>query len=1292
MPKSKRPTRRSRKRKAPRVEPSSTSSVDRASGEGSVETKRSKRNLAKDAHAVEADATETDNSKAKDTVDDNMINIDMVSKIPDLRRQKMKTTQETKGEEEESPKTPQQLEEEIFLAEQSLRTLLSRKQTIELQEQQSNAKRKDLLETLAHQMRRKQQLDESQVQHLRLLQELETSLAKSHDLLLRLNQSNTTAATNNDNSIIDTTSDDTDTSESNNIARTNGSDDSVAENEEQQMHEQEKQPQTNIHLTEPTASDTGAGSNNEEMFRRCPVPVLYHDKARLAAFWKSHSQLVPTTHAKSKEEEECHASSTTTANIILFVFSPCVSSPKIVEKIMTVTATETLAEGARLMAMAGDDATDILSAVAKYRRQTLWNTCLDFCLMSMGNSSNSDRNDKNGSSDKPQGNERNRPSEDGGKAGLDIGMEVGANVETGVGSGDVSATHDTIIIGGGTTQSTTADENEVNENLLHLDPNVALCPYELAGVCADSFCPFQHLNTKDRPSHEAVLPRELLPLPQLRLPEDPVPLESVLPLTLGLSNQGCVIIGSAVEKEEARDVQNKNGLSTSSGTDNVGNVTMEDITETETAVDEFIKGDPNRQNDSENVNIPDVALGEYQPLQEFEDNSDFVAFGEIDCNDPDDDDEDFMNLETAGLVGFTRENRPDLNKEVSLTNGRKKSFWWLPVSFGDKISDGTTKPTSVEDWLYSFGGLIVTRGGEDASSDIVLEFQGRKPISDVELCQFTGKIVDCSRLLLHAGRFDLSEPLCTLAQYCVDDFKANFLREEVHSPLLQSIQEVVNIFEMVFERTRGVLEEAFCHQNGIDITLSSQLSLALFSDFLERFHRQLTAEADTDADLNWCFDFLDTCMNTMKDCDAKKAHMDIGKATEESANYIRGTIKWAVFRNNVPPAYRVNIGAKYTKSKGQGASADQGGKVSIVERVSSLLLEDLRTALACASSIRSGFSLHNVADDFLRPIWSIVKTSLRPRALTSMSEIPHSTVCLRSVLFIVYSIKGAFEGAVDLLSEVAGDPHKLSALSYSSMVQLDIVCHGILKSLKSILSNNVDTNLFSTLVTPIMGASISFACHLGLYTKAQLRLEDLLDTLNKDSAVDSLFFCSELLWSQLVHLRSSLPFSQMTGTKVQQAVQTILPIELSESHELVANKVNAFGVQLHHLSLSGDWTILSRLGLIGEEARPVGEKQLAACASLLENSSEPSGIDLHIPEPLSPLASSLRMVDPGNSVGLATFPRSLLVYGWKITTLHLNRCELRELPHSIGLHMPNLKVSSAGNESHFLLDFANKLY
>ena len=167
-----------------------------------------------------------------------------------------------------------------------------------------------------------------------------------------------------------------------------------------------------------------------------------------------------------------------------------------------------------------------------------------------------------------------------------------------------------------------------------------------------------------------------------------------------------------------------------------------------------------------------------------------------------------------------------------------------------------------------------------------------------------------------------------------------------------------------------------------------------------------------------------------------------------------------------------------------------------------------------------------------------------------------STLCLRSVIFISYVIKGAFEGAVDFLTEMADDPNNLSALNFSSMVHLDIVCYGILKALKGMLSNNAHSKLLSsTLLTPLMGASVSFACHLGLYTKAQLRLEDQLQTSDKGVVAASFFTYSELLWSQLVHLQSSLPFSEIlltTPIPSMQFAQTFSQVSFSGNHKKVA--------------------------------------------------------------------------------------------------------------------------------------------
>lgn len=54
------------------------------------------------------------------------------------------------------------------------------------------------------------------------------------------------------------------------------------------------------------------------------------------------------------------------------------------------------------------------------------------------------------------------------------------------------------------------DDDRTGPDAAVLDPNVFLCPYELAGICADDYCPYQHAS-------KPMLPREQIPLPLLSL-------------------------------------------------------------------------------------------------------------------------------------------------------------------------------------------------------------------------------------------------------------------------------------------------------------------------------------------------------------------------------------------------------------------------------------------------------------------------------------------------------------------------------------------------------------------------------------------------------------------------------------------------------------------------------------------------------------------------------------------------------------------------------------------------------
>lgn len=69
-----------------------------------------------------------------------------------------------------------------------------------------------------------------------------------------------------------------------------------------------------------------------------------------------------------------------------------------------------------------------------------------------------------------------------------------------------------------------ADEEQQRQNHQNLhnrreiDAHVTLCPYELAGECADMYCPFQHLSSK---RENQIVSREKLRLPDLKLPAAP---------------------------------------------------------------------------------------------------------------------------------------------------------------------------------------------------------------------------------------------------------------------------------------------------------------------------------------------------------------------------------------------------------------------------------------------------------------------------------------------------------------------------------------------------------------------------------------------------------------------------------------------------------------------------------------------------------------------------------------------------------------------------------------------------
>ena len=566
-------------------------------------------------------------------------------------------------------------EEELRLLEASLRVLQSRRQLLDEQEQQSHVRRKDYMQTIADAMQRRVQLEISRNSQARLLENLELSLTKSRDLLQRKQDTTTTTTTNEDDNDDDTNGDSTDGEIMNSrnkkerpttIIGNNDDTGDIATTDDQseQSRIEVEVPPQNTTTTTATNDEDDEQQQSLASFRQCPVPSSWN-VVQIQNFWKGHTP--PTARTRQP----------------LYLFNPCISSPTTITTMMNITAREALGRQCQQQQQRQEQqqqqlGNDLTTAVAEFRRQSLWNTCLDFMGMMMGNNNNNNnnnnRNNNNtngaGGSDNANTNNADKNVSNETMSSMRDAYATPIEQNNDQGDEDIQMTENNIDTSQNNDQqqqqltdeskTNNDDDDNNNKNDNHVDPNVALCPYELGGVCADPFCPYQHLNNlQDRPIATSILPREFLPLPELRLPETPGGWEittttTTTPAKTDINNKPEMGKNTVAITQEEHDSKSSSPL---------GTTATAAVAETCKASDDNAQlnsTDPsagNRASDMEEnrQNLKDT-------MHDFETNADFIALNNLDSDDSssnDDDDEeeddeaDFMNLETAGLVGFT---------------------------------------------------------------------------------------------------------------------------------------------------------------------------------------------------------------------------------------------------------------------------------------------------------------------------------------------------------------------------------------------------------------------------------------------------------------------------------------------------------------------------------------------------------------------------------------------------------------------------------------------------------------
>jgi hypothetical protein len=541
------------------------------------------------------------------------------------------------------------------------------------------------------------------------------------------------------------------------------------------------------------------------------------------------------------------------------------------------------------------------------------------------------------------------------------------------------------------------------------------------------------------------------------------------------------------------------------------------------------------------------------------------------------------------------------------TKANSISFWW-----DDNNTFLERNPTnavihpnmSVTAWLEHVTGFRIVGPG-NASEYVYLR---KDPTTATEYITWLGQLVDVMRVSLHAGRRDITRGVC----------------QELDKPL--------RVPDCLKTGLKSIEYIAFSSSNQTSQSFSKaftvQVSLSVVSQFLQETHMKEKKKMDGDM-----------CQRLV----------EIVLGNDEPPTLAGDEVAYG----SIVDGLRTEL---YRSTTLDGDDHDRES------------FDVLKASIFWAMKLPGidASSVHQLDNRVLKPSWSLVSRFLR----RSVGQ-DRPFACTRAAIIMGYIILRCLER---FAQKVNMGNDSLDASMTAALTTVDSTIYRILLELSDLIS---DIPLLELLLSPLYAASVSTACFLRLYATAQHRLETVLGAqgdkrfqVRKQGRDNSVPFArySELLWSQLCHLRMALPGESPSKENGDTMYHWEPSPEVVESQKILGSRIAEYGIHLRHIRLDGDRTIF--------RTKRVRRFSTAISIALLSGPSEESvvvNIDgeslVHKPDERKRLPSPLR----------SSLPRSIMLAGRALTRLSLAGCKLTSLPASFGLYFPKLEVSELWN-------------
>eukprot|EP00980_Cylindrotheca_fusiformis_P029449 scaffold23478_cov107-Cylindrotheca_fusiformis.AAC.2 len=768
-------------------------------------------------------------------------------------------------------------------------------------------------------------------------------------------------------------------------------------------------------------------------------------------------------------------------------------------------------------------------------------------------------------------------------------------------------------------------EQTTTTTTTNIDPNVSLCPYELAGICADEYCPYQHTTTtktsmssmSSSNKRAMIIARERLPLPPLQLEDH-----------YRISQQ-------EKEKQKSTTSTYKNG--TYFKTIRPSLVQTKEI---EPMDDEMEKDDDD--DDDDNDNDDDDNDGE----------ENFMSLPEADVQDEsEDDDESEEEEEEEADTGVVSAYLKD-------TKNNAFSFWWGEEEI---YKEGLLLSSSVMDVLRYVGDINTI----DNESNNKIELP--KPNHNKGWIPWLGRMVDMCRISTHAGRHDISHSILDdsivqaveNATPTTDDILETQLSvpnnngdESVQDWIVSAL--LSNGIGHVVPQLHLIRNWALCSDKSplspFHVAFAVQSAYAILSEYCNARHQQASIDGSYDHPKNGSK--TTTVLTT-----AAMAAIDSLMKLKD----LPGTRQ--IDQQGRHPVEELEL---YLHKKDEDPS-ETTSKPWDFQNLSDLINWAKHTFHARSPWLRDCSNMV-LEDQILKPCWTLVSSSI-----WKSTDESRQWKCLQGSIVLGFVILGCLE---KFATSVERAKDSLNASHTAALTSLDSSIHRVLKDLSNQVSDTAP--LLNLILSPLLSASVATAAFLRMYSAAQNRLEAVLVKKRQTRSIWMQY--SELLWCQLVHLRMSLPTSLTSESEEGNNSGEFGYIEPSAASrkdvQRLTEMIEKLGIQLQHISLIGDNNLIRTTEWSSRSSSEVEklEKVAVTLPSMIFDDND----EKEAPDVTAIDLDNIELKHRNNSSGMtllfpSALPRSILL-AHSCTHLSIQSCGLSKLPPSFGIDLVNLTV------------------